>query len=175
MNNLEIREIFNTVSDWLKFAEAKNAAIMAIGGIFLSAILSIPLEAHILFKAYAWSATIFLGVSAFIAICSFVPQLKIPIFFRQSIDENPSTQVLVYFADIAAMELEDFKSAIMRDLGTKELSALELHYVQQIHTNSCIALRKFAFFNVAVWFLVASIFTPLGCLALLIMKKNKEI
>lgn len=171
----DLKDILNLVSDWLRFAETKNAAVLAAAGIFLSALLSIRAEEHPVLTMYFWMSLFFLAISAFLAICSFVPQLKAPDFIARSVDENPDAKVPIYFADIASMTIDELHAALSKSGDSIEETGLEKHYIQQIHTNSLIATRKFAFFNASVWCFVLAVFTPVSIVALLIMKKNGDL
>lgn len=171
----DLKDILNLVSDWLRFAEAKNAAVLAAAGIFLSALLSIRAEEHPLLTVYFWLSLFFLSISAFLAVCSFVPQLKAPNFFVRSVDENPDAKVPIYFADIASMTYDELQATLSKLGSYTEEAGLEHHYIQQIHTNSLIATRKFAFFNASVWCFIIAVFTPVSAIALLIMRKNGDL
>lgn len=69
------QEILKLVNDWLKFAEAKNAVIMAIAGtaIFNLIRLLITTELHIIADIYIAQLVICLTFSFLIALSSFVP------------------------------------------------------------------------------------------------------
>ena len=174
-NRQDLQDILNLVSDWLRFAEAKNAAVLAAAGIFLSALLSIRAEEHPLLTMYFWLSLFFLSISAFLAICSFVPQLKAPNLFVRSVDENPDAKVPIYFSDIASMTYDELHGTLSKLGSSSEEAGLERHYIQQIHTNSLNATRKFAIFKASVRCFIIAVFTPVSVIALLIMKKNCDL
>ncbi len=76
----ELNYIFGNVNEWLKFAEAKNAALIAFdSGLIAGAIslLMVDKPLPVIICCYGWFAVALLAVSCFVCMLSFLPQVVI--------------------------------------------------------------------------------------------------
>jgi hypothetical protein len=136
--------------DFVKFAEAKNAALLTFASAWALAITSILATnrqlANAEIGALALSRVLFV-LTVLVAALSFLPKLRPESFHRNP--DKPKN--LLFYGDIALFEFETFKTrlpaAYLIDgnllAGERYLDDL----TAQIWINSKIARRKFTVFN----------------------------
>lgn len=143
--------ILSMVNDWLKFAEAKHAILIAFNGASIYGLVNVIdmawLNDNPFFKPYLMFVIIVLAITVVVGVLSFIPQLKF-IHFNSSSSENQKSSI--YFG-----HLKD-KSAIsiiqgIYETSEEKFSSLELDIAHQIQQNSTIASNKFDLFTVAAW------------------------
>lgn len=165
-----LKYILSLVNEWLKFAESKNAALlaadtaMALG--LLKVLQSYTLPSQIV-KLYLSFSIVFLALAAIVCLISFISQVTIPWLATKC---RPSeTDNLLFYGDIAKYNPEKYMEKLykqaMKDLD--EIDAYEEDIAEQVIINSRIALRKYKLFNVALWLNVIVGLTPVGALILL--------
>jgi hypothetical protein len=148
------------VVDFIKFAEAKNAALLTFASAWILAICSLlgdgktpPPGFH---TAFIMCLPLFV-MSALIAMSSFWPRLSLSKFLKT--DERESN--LLYFGDVALLRIPDFKSQVQsRYISTDGLGFAESmidDLAGQVVVTSRIAKGKFRCFNVGSVFSVAAI------------------
>ena len=174
----ELKHIFSIVNDWLKFAESKNGALLAINsGIFLSFFswLSENLDQLIpKAKIIILISIILLSISIVICILSFMPKLIITKNTPESSNNDPES--IIFFKSISTYKNANiFLEDLIRKMDLKKVcvTEFEIDYANQIINNSKIALLKFQMFNAAVITTSASLFGILTmvvcCIALKII------
>src|SRR5262249_29775719 len=141
-----LRYIFDKVNEWLRFAEAKNATLVAavLGASFGLARLAADAPASWwIFRWYVYFAVALLLLAAAAGLVSFVPQVQ-KIWTASRGKPRPSDNVL-FFGDIARYSADRYLKALVDASGVKLDSPLSLHknYADQVITNSRIALGKF--------------------------------
>jgi Family of unknown function (DUF5706) len=148
------------VIDFLKFAEAKNAALLtlssaltiAIGNLLLNN--SVPLA----ITRGLWIALPLAMAAGILAILSFLPRLCLPTFLGGS-RAGPHPKNLLYFGDAVALSPKEYK-AMMEDHYVSS-GKLTPQYVDdlltQIHINSSITHRKMRFFQIGAMLAGAAI------------------
>jgi hypothetical protein len=161
--------IFQNVNDWLKFAEAKNAALLAFSGTGLTATLTVLATAQGLpnsLRAGLFVSTCLLGICALLCALSFLPKTNLEklLWIRNKPSRTSRPKAVdnfYYFGDLqkySEAELLDslnthyFNNSITSPYG-KECSDL----AAQITVNSGIASMKFQFFTYALYCLIISI------------------
>lgn len=160
--NKYLIEIQKTVIDWLKFAEAKNAALLVgnltviFGATKVAAFSSS--ETYSLIWWYYISIVAFCSLSAMCCFLSIIPQIKIPYFYK--IDTSRTSGNLVFYGTIATHTPDSYCLEIQNTIGN-ELSSLDKLLAGQIVINSQIACRKYRFFKVAAWLTLSAFLTPL--------------
>jgi hypothetical protein len=176
----KLMTILPLVNDWLKFAEAKNAILLAFSGAgitatitYLSAASNIPksVEAGFLIT------TFLLCLCSFICSISFLPKTDLErILWKRSrpgrnfADRPTDNDNFYFFAHLYKYQETELIDAINRlylkgrikDLRNKEYTDL----ANQIIVNSEIAYLKFNIFSKALYFLIASIFSIPICIVL---------
>lgn len=138
-------------NDWLKFAEAKNGAILALslgavgGGLsLLDTFKDGDARVVLILVLLAFAS------GALVSLCSFLPQLYPSSNGKKDNLHEPN---FLFFGHAAAMEPREYIVALRRTLGSdarlETVSEIEVLYADQIVTNSRIARRKFQMFSTA--------------------------
>jgi len=168
-----LKDIFDNVNYWLKFAEAKNGAIIALNSSLIFGVFKInsTIANENIFRDYYIVMIIFvLLVSTIIALLSFIPRLKYPYINFQSINKHDN---LLYFGDILKYTADQYYEKIQTIINTEDnQKELELYYINQLIINSKITFIKFKQFEIAVWFTLSAFLTPVGVLVLYILRKK---
>ena len=152
--------VFQNVNEWLRFAEAKNAMIIALNGVVIFGLAQIIelkfIDDYPFVKWYLFLAFLFLTFSTVVALLSFIPQLKqiAPTFnFKQEKDNY------LYFnclKDKTVKEVtEIYKS------GDDNIEPFHEHLANQIITNAGITKRKYDYFTFACWLTLSGFLTPI--------------
>ncbi len=164
-----LKYILSLVNDWLKFAESKNAALLAADtalGLGLYKILRSDMpgsQSAILYVGFVISL---LFVGAFICLVSFIPRTTIPWLattHRPKEDDN-----LLFYGDIAKYDPKRYIASLYKQSGNdvSEIKAYEEDLAEQIIINSRIALQKYGLFKTALWINVIAGVTPIGAFIL---------
>lgn len=167
----ELRYIFENVNNWLKFAEAKNAAVVAFNGAITMGALSLlkgyspPLPIW-----YLWIVVVSVALSTICALLSFYPQTEIRWWWKTG---TPSSEDNLYFyGHISKYSSEHYLQTLFAALpngieknntvgcSPQAFSRIEMNIAEQIVINAEIASRKYAFFKVALWFLMSALLLP---------------
>lgn len=172
----ELRDILESVNDWLKFAEAKNAVVVAASGFGLWASLRLALSSEI--QCYA--ATYFTSLSFFFlggfvtVLLSFLPVLN----YRWVISRPArlANSNILYFGYLATLSKKQFLEAYLKATESKEVDVKEIHgmFAEQIIINSRIALAKYAMFEFAIKLILLGVLTPLVAIPVLYFSKKKR-
>lgn len=173
----KLEYIFNNVNDWLKFAEAKNAALLAFNiGVIVGVARLIEFEFNKILSdlstAYIVAGLMLLVISSLICLLSFIPRLHIPwISYKEKPNMNRNT---LFFNDISSHVPKTYLEECSKKMGeglpnnTEYLEDL----ATQIIVNSRIALVKYYLFSGAIWITLSAIVTPV--IALLLYFFNKK-
>lgn len=164
MENMEVSEhsnflqqIFENVSTWLHFAEAKNAALIALNIALLVAIMESNYSLiNIWLRGFILLALL---VSIFLGIVSFWP-------INRSIEKNRNTGIaenLLHYAFIATLESEEYIKKIyssywgrkINDLGS--VPQIEKDYCNEIIEIARITIRKQKYFKYSIYATVITI------------------
>ncbi len=167
-----LKDMLSKVNEWIKFAEAKNAANVAFcsAGIFAVARMSLGAESLNKFLLiYLVVVLILLVISSALSLLSFIPQLKTPWVHIGSRDKDDN---LLYFGHACKYTASTYLDKLHSGKAQKsENYDLELLYSGQIVINSRVALVKFKQFDLAILFTLTAILSPIG--ALLVYKLRK--
>ena len=146
----QLKEIFDNVNNWVTFAEAKNAAIIAFNVACISCIWDIEGITEIKILPYIWGLGII--VSTIMALISFVPQTGKGISDNEKQSDSDN---LLFFKDIAKYSKKAYLKQIFKQYANLELSdsdirKLEEDLADEITYNASIAIRKYKWFNRAL-------------------------
>jgi hypothetical protein len=162
-----MKDIYKDVTEWLKFAETKNAALLTFNGVLLFGIVRILQSNVSYFTPYTKTFTaciILLIINICINLMSFIPaltqskkqKLKSSLSNEQVNDLN-----LLYYGNLKNFNEVKFLEAIIKkynlpanDQTDEYLKDLSL----QIVTLSSIATKKYIFFSISVYITGAVIF-----------------
>lgn len=150
-----LKLIFSLTNDWLKFAENKNAALIATNLVLVFGIISliqdITFGSILIFYLYLSIISFLFGV--IISMISFVPILKIKrkVLIQKSLNESDS---LYFYENIAKYNPQLLLELINKRSykKIKKFSHNNLDLANQIIINSQIALHKFILFKIAIFF-----------------------
>lgn len=162
-----VKDIFDNVNNWLKFAEAKNAAIIAYNSVILAGIASyITSNQNIpnLLGSFLIISSCLILISSLIGLISFAPQTKIINYTKKG--EILDSDNLLYWGHLKNYTpLQLLKklntSKTSENNNDSEFTIIEIDYAQQIIMNSQIADKKYSLFKVA---LALNIFAITGIL-----------
>jgi hypothetical protein len=147
LNGLLIR-----VLDMLRFAEAKNAALLAFSSAWIAGIVNLISSGKSTPPDYKLVCLIALPlfiVAAISAILSLLPKLRAYVFTG---DPKGHSQNLLYFGDIADLTVDGFKIDVRAAYFPGDDNAPTDRYISdlesQIAINSKIVERKHKMFNV---------------------------
>lgn len=145
-----LRYILSTVNEWIKFAEAKNGALLGVDIAILFGFLQFISDTSSI--AWTYFAISLIGLSAISALLSFIPQLKEPSFLKRKGGDKETS--LIFYGHLAKNEPENYIRSLYSGVGMEisSIASIELDYARQIITNSQVALRKNRYFSVGLWF-----------------------
>jgi hypothetical protein len=139
------------VIDFLKFAEAKNAALLALASAWLVASINLECSGKAIPGFFALSvplAMLCALIAALLAMMSFLPRLNLP-WFLGGKRAGPHPRNLLYFGDISALSVK----SLAEEMHTRYYPTTEGHreehindLIVQISVNSTITMRKMRLF-----------------------------
>jgi hypothetical protein len=146
----KLRYILTMVNEWLKFAEAKNGALLVADTAILFGVFTV-LNRSAAQRVFIYLAVVLVIVSAISSLVSFIPQLKVLSFTSKKRTGKKAN--LLFYGDIAEHDPQSYIEALHAESGTesKVIEPMEVDYAQQIITNSRIAVRKYRCFNVGLY------------------------
>lgn len=170
----KLKDIFSNINDWLKFAEAKSATLIAGNGALIFGIsrLANTYDVTGLLWGYLVFSVILCITSMAICLISVIPSLCMPWEVKPEGISNKDN--LLYFSDIAKYTPLDYLKALEKSLGLEgsEFTGYQKSLSSQIIVNSVIAHRKYRNFKTAAWLTLAALISPI--LALLIYSVRKD-
>lgn len=161
------------VIDFLKFAEAKNAALLAIASAWVVAIINLLCGGKTIPDGLSVSillALVLALLAGILAMISFMPRLHLPAFLGGK-RAGPHPKNLLYYGDIASVPIkilgQELRTRYYPDV--KELKEDYLNdLVVQISVNSDITLRKMILFRCGMGIILLAGFAllmPAICMA----------
>lgn len=143
--------LLGRVLDMLRFAEAKNAALLAFASAWIAGIINLLSSGKPLPLSYqnlCHIALLLFVMAATNALASLLPMLKTSTFTS---DPEGQSLNLLFFGDIAKLTIEGFQNDV-RDSYRQTTEGPTDHYLRalesQISINSKITRRKQRMFNV---------------------------
>lgn len=149
-----LQKISENTNNWLHFAEAKNASLIAFN-VSLIAVIS---ELNLLkgYRALTYSMIIFLIISTFFAILSFKP-------INTSLEKTLSinlTENLLHFVYISSLEPDRYLLKLYATYWNEtnkridELPQIERDYCREIVENARITMRKQKYFKFSLYTII---------------------
>lgn len=164
----KLKEIFSNINDWLKFAEAKSATLIACNGALIFGISrlisSFDLKGIYLLYFILISALCILSIA--ICFLSIIPSLSMP--WEKKPSGTSDEDNLMYFSDIAKYTPLAYLNALKDklELNDSAFTGYQRDISNQIIINSVIADKKYRAFQKAIWLTLAAVISPV--LALLV-------
>lgn len=138
--------------DFVKFAEAKNAALLTFCSVWIGSIITMLRTGGPLPMGYDTALPValpMLMVSAVITLASFLPR-DLRRFFKPADREDKN---LLFFGDIAKLRIETYAERVRDRYQPSDCTAYTERYIDdlivQIAVQSRIAAAKFKAFNIA--------------------------
>jgi hypothetical protein len=136
--------------DFVKFAEAKNAALLTFNSAWFLALFNTVNSNSIINNRFLMITTLsmsLIALSAISSILSFLPKTAVSYFTGT----NHRSRNLLFVGDIATMLVPDLKANLVARYRPNDGESITEDYVsdlvEQIGINSKIAMRKFRSFN----------------------------
>jgi|SRR5579871_2733125 len=149
--------------DFVKFAEAKNGAILVLSSGWILASVNLLSGEHKLAHSYdkaLWISVPLFVLAGLLSIFSFLPRM-----LRNFIKPKDGTKNLLFFGDIAELPIAQFKERVFERYRPEADHSVTDRYLDdlcvQISVNAKIASRKFKLFNAAVACVVLAIISLL--------------
>jgi hypothetical protein len=164
MEVYSLRNIFDNINNWLKFAEAKNAAIIAFIAVVSPTLIALYRSENEIIQLCAIISGFFFILSLLVSLLSFVPTLQIDSALQYSVKQNSS---LMYFNGIISRSLDEYKQVCVKEFNLQPDNLIVNDLIEQIYYNALIARSKYVLFLLSVKFIIFGIFVPV--LALLFL------
>lgn len=167
-------KVLTIVNEWLKFAEAKNAMLIAFNGASIYG-LAKALELDFL-KQNTWLTQYFLVViivlafSVVVGLLSFIPQLTFINFSKSTTNKSTSN---IFFGHLKNKSKVQIVQGICETKAT-EFTNYELDIAGQIQQNSIIASNKYDFFTIAAWITIIAYVHVLAFILAIILWVNRN-
>ncbi len=162
-NEERLFKVFSNVNDWLKFAEAKNAMMLAfnaasIYGITKTYDLELVKDNSFL-SYYLFFVIVQLAFSSICALISFAPRVKIIKGGYYASGNIANTLFFEYLKTKTTLEIMNEINKTQYDLKENLPPDFEKDIAEQIRQNSIIASRKYSYFTIAVWITISAYIT----------------
>jgi hypothetical protein len=164
--------------EFLRFAEAKNAALLALASGWAIAGVNLEGNGRTMpgrFPFFVPLAVLFSLCAAVLALWSFLPRLHLPSFLGGK-RAGPHPHNLLYFGDISALTVKSLEAEMRSRYYPQEATPRGEYthdLITQISVNSTIAMRKMRLFRVGIGFVLlagASLLVPALAAALKAVK-----
>lgn len=145
-----LKNIFSNLNNWLTFAEAKNAAIIAFNIACLSFLFSIEWIAEI--KIFVYIVSVGIIISIIMALNTFIPKMGKEI---DSYNYFSETDNLLFYRDIAKYDVDNYLKLVFKkyrdiDVSDNDIHKIEKDLAREIIYNAKVATRKYELFNKAI-------------------------
>ena len=142
-----LKDIFHNVNDWLKFAEAKHGALVALNSGVIYGILSVYRQFPFIPSCVIFISVCLLGTSIFLSFLSLFPRSE----KKDLKKKKPAGANLFFSKDLCLYSAEDLKEELNKRSNTAHVfTGLEDDLIHQIILNSYISTRKYKLFKIAI-------------------------
>ena len=153
----EIKEIFQNVNEWLKFAEAKHAGLIVLNSGLIFGILSIYKDYKTIIDWHLILVIIIvIGISIILSLISLFPITKNETKNKQ-VNVTPN---LYFFGSLSKLSEIELKSELLKSNPNYQFDRFEEDLINQIVVNAIIATRKYKLFKFAIWFTTVGLVLP---------------
>ena len=185
--------IFQNVNEWLKFAEAKNAILLAFSGAAITATITILTTGQNLLNSLRFGlllTTILLCICSLICSLSFLPKTNLEYLLwlrdrrnKKSNLQDPIKDNFWYFGHLQKYKPDELLEALNEPYFNSSLDIVKVSdkkeykeykdIAAQITINAEIAFLKFKIFTYAIEVLIAAILIiPCSMLISLVVYRN---
>ena len=174
----DLEKIYADVSEWLKFAEAKHAAALALWTALIVAVISVDLSSGINFKCYCVMLLIFI-FGMMLNVISFIPFLnrakKLGDWCYKKISKKRNaTNNLVFYQNIFLISgspaldfnirIDKYKDKLKLKYSTMSRDTLLDSYIEQIVSVSTVATIKIFLFDLVAHYILCLVFAAFICI-----------
>ena len=154
----KLKDIFQNVNDWLKFAEAKHGALMVLNSGVIFGVLSVRKD-YAMVPSYVILLTLgCLGLSILFSFISLFPRTR----KKPGNKPKPKSSNLFFNGHLALYDVEDLKNDLNTKLNTVHtFNGMEENLIEQIIIASSIASQKYVLFKRALIATVCAFIVPL--------------
>jgi hypothetical protein len=156
----QLYKIFNNVNDWLKFAEAKNAMIIAFNSASIYGITQTfnidCIKNSTFLTNYLFFVIILLVFSTICSLISFAPRVKIIKGGYYAPGNIPNVLFFEYLKTKTNIQIIKEVTGV---LDEETFTTIEKDIAEQIKQNSIVASRKYSYFTISVWLTMAAYIT----------------
>jgi hypothetical protein len=158
----QLYRVFDNVKDWHKFAEAKNAMLIAFNGASIYGLTRVFQIQTFTDSEFLTGYLIFIIVclisSTVLALISFAPKVRL---IKGGLFGTGDERNILFFEYLKCKtDIEIVKEITGNAESTStDFAQIELDLGEQIRQNSIIASRKYAHFTIAVWITVTAYVT----------------
>lgn len=147
----KLKDIFNNVNEWLKFAEAKHAGLIVLNSGIIFGMLTMQSGVP---GAVMIFSILFIGASLYTSFASMFP-----LTLKSIEDKKDFDQINVYFSgDLARLGKDDLKMILLKQMKIQhEFDGMEEDMIQQIIANARVSARKYYLFKIAMILLMAGL------------------
>jgi len=143
----DIKDIFQNINEWLKFAEAKHAGLIVLNSGIIFGVLSIYKD----YKTYVdWhfilATLIVIGISIFLSLISFFPVTKNNIDKSSRVD-NPN---VFFFGTLSKLQESDLKEELLKITPNYTFDKFDDDLLNQIIVNAKITSNKYKLFKYSI-------------------------
>lgn len=169
--NKDLLEIHSNTKDWLKFAESKNAMLVAFNAASIYGVSKLPFlnksEDWGFWDCYFTIITILLISSVCVCLISFVPRLN---FMNLSIAVVKQNNSVLFFEHLGRSKPKEILENLRKKTGEAKFSELDEDLAVQIHSLARVASSKYNLFTIAVWITISAYVSPV--IAIIFMAYN---
>lgn len=170
----KLKEIFSNINDWLKFAEAKSATLIACNGALIFGIsrLISSFDLKGIYLLYFISISVLCILSIAICFLSIIPSLSMP--WEKKPSGTSKEDNLMYFSDIAKYTPLAYLKALKDklELNDSSFTGYQRDISNQIIINSVIADKKYRAFQKAIWLTLAAVISPVLALLVFLFREK---
>jgi hypothetical protein len=173
----KLEDLLESVNGWLRFAEAKNLALITISGAGLWAIIQLLVsrEVNQLLVWYLAQFVILLAVALIAGLISFLPLTSYSILVPTGAASEKDN--LAFFGHLAKYRRSQLLASFATAVDAAESDTQQFHEMlaEQIIVNSRIALAKYRMFEVGAYAFLLGLTTPiLGLLVIAIARRQRR-
>lgn len=170
----KLEKIFSNINDWLRFAEAKSATLIAGNGALIFAIFRLRHSAEVPeFLVLHFNVSIFFCLmSMVVCLISITPSLGMPWESKpRGCDKSDN---LLFFEDISKYTPASYLNKIGKNINleSSDFTGYQKDLASQIIVNSVIARKKYNFFKIAVWLSLFALVSPVVGIALYLIGRR---
>ena len=153
--NEDLKFAFSNVNDWLKFAEAKNAGLLALNLASIIGLLQSASSFTNIKALYGILITIFC-ISSLICVYTIIPLLNKLFRLYKKLDDSEFTAQkqrlnYLYFGDITKLSPEQYIELYKNKNASASISQIDYDLALQITNNAEISWQKYVIFRVACY------------------------